>query len=114
MDTIGEWPHRSEQIDSNGFFDVISQSTKGSWCNFPTLQESQNERAEREQGIQILFKINCSTLNNGCPNLACHCWHTLLFWATFMLGDSSWQNELCLLQLFKEETLLENTLGLMD
>jgi len=84
---------------------VILWETNGSWWCLPSLQESQNERAEEKHGIQILLRTNFNTLYVGWPNRACLCWHVLLYWAKQTLGDSSWLNGSNILQLSEEKSI---------
>ena len=81
----------------------MSWVTNGSWWHLPSLQVSQNERSEIEQGTLILLSSIFNTLYVGCPNRASHSWHALFFWAIQALEDCPWQNGNCLLKLFTKK-----------
>ena len=48
-------PQRSKYTSYKGWVAVISWVGNGSWCIFPTLQESQKNKLEGEQETPILF-----------------------------------------------------------
>ena len=73
----------------------------------PILQESQKEIFKFEQETPILFNINWRTRDDGCLNLACHCWPILGTFEDAWKGEKlNKEDKSCPLHLF-EETCVE-------